>query len=1268
MSIQVACSCGQDLRVKDHLGGKKVRCPQCGQPLKIPRPRPDTMASGPTRRPGQPTPTRKRRSASGRKGSRLVIIALGGLLTLGAVAALWLFALRPKPDTNGSPGEVVTPLVSTPTSLPSPPAPADPPAPAGPATASFPVSRPETGPAFDLAAWVKAVAQVGHDAWNKRHPGPYNGSAGFGWYDDNDDTSAQRYIITWGPLGIRTRMHDHTWGRFAAFRHAWPAGLLDASGELLLDCFEVVDVIPGSPADGHLRKGDLLVAMDGQRFTTAGALRPDQPRWQHQFTRGLEIDAGERLDLAEGRGRIAFDVLRLPDGQKTPPATAALVRDAQVSGEIRQDALREVELDVPVKTAEELTLLLELTRKHNGSCAADLIRPRLEGPAGSLDLSAVSRLSEANGWRSLRRKVDNDDRDIQYKGKAVAESLWIHAPCHLTWTIPPGYDRFRATVVCRSPAEGYRARVRVRSAASLPPAFQAHHQVVAFDIPRIGSYGKGAPNHDDAKSALVARMIAAWLADQQQPDGSWKRTAGYTHNGYDTAWAGLGLLAQADPKYEAHIRKAADYLAFRCPQDGWAIPNSLMVMFLSEYWLRTHDDRILTALQSQVERLRSEMVYGDYVSGHGHVPGYRGTGVSTGGSHIALAFTLANQTPVKVESRLVDRMLARAQELAPDGFIPYGRSSGTRTFEPNLASGGTYSGRHGPYLVASYIHGGPRLFTENCSAIYSRGDIGGMDQGHATQSLTTTWGLLAAAAVSPEALERHFAALRWKLTMLRTHDGGFCQNPYRLEYQGGEGLLPTYLRSGAYLVILNSQKHNLAITGAPQWRARTFLDLPPVCHEDAVALGYYQRNWGVAAAMLADKAPPPLQAGLAKLLAMGKSNNTRAELYGFLKTEAAPTARAMLALTDVDSTLKQYLAEMVLGVDLRLTVTREEKDGKESKADGGRWKVALDAQHPLAGFFEGATNPERAAWRQNPPLAMTGSVEVHTAKPIVFTMAKDCGNGGWQTTHQEQVVDGPAKGPLELKAHLRFQVADLTFDYERPIIGDGESALLGVDSGEKGRSILGDRIIWVTGRLYRDLGGWSVSFLLPSGQYISAATQGVGVNVTQGANRWIAPMEGGLPAGTQCQFGFTSGFQYFEARVSAIKLPEPLPEVSPRDVTVAGKAIDRKKVADRNRTTGQVVPFPAAAETPLVVDVELPAVAPVRGIDLRLKDNGRGLRLAVEVQVKDAWQVVFQGRPGDRLSTFPLIDTQRLRVKLIRQEGTVRSVELQELHVIGKAP
>lgn len=1104
-----------------------------------------------------------------------------------------------------------------------------------------------------MTSWLRSASKIDHNEWNKRYPGPYNG-----WFSPDSDDCAKKYEITWGPLGIRTLMHDHTWGGLSAFRRAWPKSLLDANGDLLFDCFEVVSVSPGSPADGNLQKGDLLIAMDGDLFRTALALRPQAPLMKFQETRGLEMDAGEKLDRAEGRGKVSFDVIRPSAEGTTPTLNGKMVQDLQVSEELRGKNL-EAEIDVPVTPGQEIVVRMELTQGGNGSCGAEFIRPRFEGSGGTMDLSAQRRISEANGWGRIRNGSEGEP--IKYKGKEVKEAIWAHAPGNLGWVVPEGYTRFRTTVVANAAAAGFKIRVQGRAVPrSLPDAYATTHRVVSFNIPKIGSYTRAMPGGGDAKSVTVAKMTAAWLASQQQEDGSWKRTCGYTHNGYDTAWAGLGLLAHGDPAYDSNIRKAAHFIAFRCPQDGWAVPSSVMVMFLSEYWLRTKDNSILVPLQSQIERIQSEMVYGDWNGGHGLNPGYGGSGVSTGGSHITLALAVANLTPVKVEAGLVDKMLARAQELGPDGFIPYGRATGTRKFVPNLDGAGTYSGRHAPYLVASLIHGGPRLFTQNCKAMYVEGPLGGIDQGHATQSLSMTWALMATAIADPEALSRHMAAMRWKLTMLRNVDGGFGWNAYRLEYQGGEGLLPNYLRSGCYLMVLNAHKRNLAMTGSPQWQAKTLPDLPPVCHGDAVALGYYQRNWGVVDSMLGAKSPVRLKDGLKRLLAMGKTKDTHGELYTFLKAEAAPVAKELLALREVDVLQKQYFAEMVMGVDIRLSVEPERKDDKEVP---GSWQVQMDAQHPLAGYFDGIEAKDREAWRKDSPLPMEGKVEIVDTAGKSFAASipinKDCGNNDWQTRSEKEAVSNPAKGPLPLIARVRYTVGSMKFEYDRPIIAGGEEA----GNGEKGRKLLGDRVVWVKGRLMRDLGGWNASFTLSSGQFIGTATQGVASTILEGEKKWVSPQAGTVAAGTNCEFGFSSGWQPWEARVAAIRVGGSNLTIEPQKLIAGTTTLDRKAMEDKDLATVQKLSFPGQADETLKVEAEFAAATPVRGIDLRVKKDD-GLRMMVEADINGRWQVVFQGRPGDRVSAFPSVTTKKLRVQLMYLEKNPKEVEIEELRVI----
>ncbi len=451
------------------------------------------------------------------------------------------------------------------------------------------------------------------------------------------------------------------------------------------------------------------------------------------------------------------------------------------------------------------------------------------------------------------------------------------------------------------------------------------------------------------------------------------------------------------------------------------------------------------------------------------------------------------------------------------------------------------------------------------------------------------------------------------------------------------------------------------MTCAPQWRAKSFPDLPPVCHDDAAALSYYQRNWGIAQAVLGTKAPARLQAGVKRLLAMGKTADTRTELYNFLKAEAPGTAHEIFALTGIDPTQRQYLTEMILGVDIRIAVELEHKEDKDIP---GRWKPAVEAQYPFAGWMQGGTHAEREAWRKDPPLTMEGSVEIvdQSGKPFLglepFKFEKDCGTQVWHTRELTATAEGPDKGPIPLVARVRYKVGDMAISYDRPIIAGGEEP----GNGEKGRKLLGDRIVRVTGRLLRDLGGWNAAFTLPSGQYIAAATQGNSIRVFRGSNQSVAPEDGTIPAGTSCDFGFSSGWQPWEARLSDIRVLNSL-ETAPAKIEADGAALDISSLSDFNRSTSQKASFPSGNDAPLTITTNLPTDAKVRGVDLRLKKTD-GLRMTVEAERNGQWQLVFQGRPADRLSVFQPVNTRRLRVSLTRLDDKVKDIEIEELRII----
>lgn len=176
-------------------------------------------------------------------------------------------------------------------------------------------ARPCAKPTLGAGYWTAKYATDQPDArkWtNAWHKGIHTS-----WFNGSDPKVAKGYIINWGPLGIRTYMHDRTWWREKAFVERAPAVLKDSSGALYANAFEVIDVLPGSPAAGHLQPGDILVAMDGKSFLSATEMKLDPPRRIPQ-TRGLQLHAGLLLDQAEGQGRVEFKVLRNPK-PVTPP-------------------------------------------------------------------------------------------------------------------------------------------------------------------------------------------------------------------------------------------------------------------------------------------------------------------------------------------------------------------------------------------------------------------------------------------------------------------------------------------------------------------------------------------------------------------------------------------------------------------------------------------------------------------------------------------------------------------------------------------------------------------------------------------------------------------------------------------------------------------------------------------------------------------------------------------------------------------------------------
>ncbi|QQL46173.1 DUF6288 domain-containing protein [Sulfuriroseicoccus oceanibius] len=1027
------------------------------------------------------------------------------------------------------------------------------------------------------------------------------------WFSTTDPKVAQGYYTNWGPIGIRTYMHDTAWNSFPAFRDRAPALVKDNTGAIFLNCFEVKDVLPGSPAEGKLQPGDLIVAMEGKSFVTASRLKLPQP-YRFQDKRSLEIHAGMLLDAAEANGKVRFKVLRNARLPVAPDGKWRTVTEQKFSHHGNKP---------PHSFSEQVQggfiIRLQVTDGGNGIGSDGFTWENVYLSSGDkkIPLHELEVIHRAAGWGS----VEVDEATSSWKAHAHSEIDFIVPEG--TWTLTAdGRPVAPATVV---------AQILARPQITIPSQLASQAKDVVLDIPKMGQFDPKAPA-TCTKSANIIAQQAEWLACQQQEDGSWQRPLGYTGNHYDTAWAGLGLMATGDERYKSNIEKAAHYVAFKARPDGWAVPNSCVALFLSEYWLRYRDDRVLPAIQSWLDAVLTEAMTGDYTVGHGHNPGYGGTGVSTGGSHTACAMAVASKTPVTVDTDLLDLVLYRAQELGPDGHIPYGRTRNKISFEP-AESGATYSGRHGPYLVASLIHGGPRLFTENSTRMYSTGPKGGADQGHATETLSNKWAFIAMATSDLEAYRAHLNAMRWKLTLRRAFNGGFCQSAFNLEYAGGEGLLDYALRSGGWLVALCAEKQNLAITGHPDYRAKTLADVPPTDHPDAMLLGYYARNWGVADAVLGGKSPASLKAGLQHLRTLRMGESVGEDVTQFLQQSALQTARDLTKIQGIDDQLRGYLIEMVTGVDHRIDI--------EELKDGGGYQIKVTSQHPFAGAsLDPSALGSTGALMQGSVRFANDSTLRSAPTPITLDSNEGVNWNDWHTRTQMVPVDPKEAGIVETDAIFDYQIGDIPVRYTRRITFDQ-----GEDWGnsEKLRKVINDRRIWVRGTLNKDHARWNISFTLPSGQIIAAATQGNDLMVRDPQGDWMSPQDHALLAGSECEFCFTSAWQRFEARVPEVKL---LSSPALIDINTIVDENSQPLTDTKELLAGEVAHVPVGTTDSITLNLDGPHR--VRAMDFRAD---KVWAVEIDSWQNDRWQVVYIGKPDTFVRTLIPTETDKLRIR-----------------------
>ena len=103
-----------------------------------------------------------------------------------------------------------------------------------------------------------------------------------------------------------------------------------------------------------------------------------------------------------------------------------------------------IDVDVDVSGGQVLWLIADDAGNGNGCDWVDWLHPRLVGPAGELDLTKQDWVEAKAAWGAVRRGLDCEGGELRVNGIETTDGIGTHAPTHIGFTIPDGYERFTA--------------------------------------------------------------------------------------------------------------------------------------------------------------------------------------------------------------------------------------------------------------------------------------------------------------------------------------------------------------------------------------------------------------------------------------------------------------------------------------------------------------------------------------------------------------------------------------------------------------------------------------------------------------------------------------------------------------------------------------------------------------------------------------------------------------------------------------------------------
>jgi len=333
---------------------------------------------------------------------------------------------------------------------------------------------------------------------------------------------------------------------------------------------------------------------------------------------------------------------------------------------------------------------------------------------------------------------------------------------------------------------------------------------VTVTVPVIGSY-TGTWPLNCPKSDQIVDTVAQYILDEGML------------NQVDVMdmFAGLFLLSTGEDQYLDEVEIQVDrILAGGLPggHQSWGIGYQLLL--LTEYHLRTGDDKVLTRIQQICDYAASGDIEGMY--GHGLNPGsgyVQGGIMNQPGTIVSMGMTLALECGVTVDRRTWQNSVDHLFRYAGHGAVPYGDHRSERFPNSNgkeAAAGVLYSLLEGPHYEAA-----ARYTAFSVADSYTF-----IESGHTGGGFDVIWRPLGAAHVSPEQIDRQrnmLDRIEWYYDLCRRHDGSFHMLPSgtATRYTGADWGI------GAAMVYTASRKA-LRITGAPKGpHAHAYPDLPP---------------------------------------------------------------------------------------------------------------------------------------------------------------------------------------------------------------------------------------------------------------------------------------------------------------------------------------------------------------------------------------------------------------------------------------------------------